>query len=254
MNRESFFCMFSVQDDASLYSVYNDILAAEGSNYPLISKNFVTPNIWRTVIDNKDKLVIDVSTYGVFEEAERRVLIFNSNDNFGVKVIKIENRNKFISLSHRDYLGGVLSLGIKREKLGDFIVKDDICYFPCKEEIALYLINNINTIGNTKVNVNLVNKEAYKLITIDYDDLVIEVPSLRLDAVVSELIKGSRNESAGMIKRGAVLYNYSVSNDKSRVISLNSVVTIRGYGKYKIVDKIGETKKGNIKIYIKKYK
>jgi RNA-binding protein YlmH len=254
MDRDSFFNVFVKTDETCLYSIYNDILSAENSNYPIISKDFLTPNIWGTIIEKKDKLGLDVRSYGVFEEAERRVLFFNSKENFEVSLIKIENRNKFISLSHRDYLGGVLSLGIKREKLGDFILKDNVCCFPCKEEIAAYLSDNIKTIGNTKVNVSLIKKEAFNLITIDYDDLVIEVPSLRIDAVVSELIKGSRGEAVNLIKRGAVLNNYSEVNDKSRSISLNSVITIRGYGKYKVADEIGRTKKGNIKMYIKKYK
>ncbi|MFA6939466.1 MAG: YlmH/Sll1252 family protein [Clostridiaceae bacterium] len=254
MDRDSFFNMFTKTDETDLYSIYNDIISAESNNYPAVSKDFLTPNVWKTIIECKKQLNINVRTYGVFEESERRTLIFNSKGNFGVKLVKIENNNKFISLSHRDYLGGVLSLGIKRQKLGDFILKDNVCYFPCKEEIAEYLSDNIKTIGNTKVKVSLIDKEAVNLLIIDYDDIAIEVPSLRLDSIVSEITKSSRNEGVNLIKRGFVFYNYSEADDKSRMISLNSVITIRGYGKYKIEDEIGKTKKGNIKIYIKKYK
>ncbi|MDV3426793.1 MAG: YlmH/Sll1252 family protein [Bacillota bacterium] len=254
MDKESFFNMFVNQDQTSLYSVFNDVISAETSNYPVISKDFLTPDIWGTILDCKDKLGINAKAYGVFEEAERRVLIFNSKENYGLNLVKVENNNKFISLSHRDYLGGVLSLGIKREKLGDFILKDNICYFPCKEEISDYLSDNIKVIGNTKVNVSLIDKEAVSLVNVDYDDMVIEVPSLRLDSIVSEITKSSRSEGVNLIRRGLVLYNYSEAEDKSRIISLNSVITVRGYGKYKIADEIGKTKKGNLKIYIKKYK
>lgn len=254
MDKESFFNMFFDQDETALYSIFNDIISAESSNYPILSKDFLTPDIWGTIIDRKNKLGINVRTYGVFEESERRVLIFNAKENFGVDLVKIENKNKFVSLYHKDYLGGVLSLGIKREKLGDFILKDNICYFPCKEEISEYLLSNIKTIGNSKVKVSLIDKEAINLISINYDDIVIEVPSLRLDSIVSGITKLSRSNGVNLIKRGSVLYNYSETDDKSRIISLNSVITIRGYGKYKIADEIGKTKKGNIKIYIKKYK
>lgn len=254
MDKESFFNMFACIDETALYSVFNDIISAESSDYPILSKDFLTPDIWGTIIDRKNRLGINVRAYGVFEESERRVLIFNSKENFGVDLVKIENKNKFISLAHKDYLGGVLSLGIKREKLGDFILKDNICYFPCKEEISEYLLNNIKTIGNSKVKVSLIHKEAIKLISIDYDDIIIEVPSLRLDSIVSGITRLSRSDGVNLIKKGSVLYNYSEAVDKSRTINLNSVITIRGYGKYKIADEIGKTKKGNIKIYIKKYK
>jgi RNA-binding protein YlmH len=254
MDRENFFKMFSRLDITSLYGIYNDILSAADSKNPICSKNFLTPDIWAAIIENKVKLGLDVRSLGIFEEAERRVLIFNSDEDFGVDLIKIENRNKFVSLLHKDYLGGVLSLGIKREKLGDFMLKDNICYFPCKKDISEYLLSNIKTIGKTKVSVSLVNNIYSDLISIEYQDLVIEVPSLRLDAVVSEITKLSRSEAVNLIKRGLVLYNYSEISDKSKTADLGRAITIRGYGKYKLEDEIGKTKKGNIKIYIKKYK
>lgn len=254
MEKDSFLKLFKEEEEETLYKVFNSITLSRINKTPICTKEFLTPNIWMKVLEHKDKLDINVLDYGIFEESQRRVLIFNTKEPLGVSLIMINNKSKFNSLNHKDYMGGVLALGIKREKLGDFIVKGNSCLVPCVEDIKEFLISNIETIGNTKVFVEEVKDVLLYRKGIEFEDIVIDIPSLRLDSIVSEITKQSRNDSIKFLNKGLVLINYVKIIDKSKKVDLGSVITIRGYGKYKIVEEIGTTKKGNKRIYIKKYK
>lgn len=172
---------------------------------------------------------------------------------FPVLILEIKNKSNFSKLKHKDYLGAIMSLGVERNKLGDLVLIEDSCYIPVVNEIGSYIISNLNQIGKSPVEIKVI-EDLNKLPSVQFEEIIINVQSLRVDSVVSKLINASRNKAVELIDSGKVFLNYVKSKDKSQDIKFNDRVTIRGTGKFIISNLVGNTKSGKHKILVKKYK
>ena len=157
--------------------------------------------------------------YGGYEEAERKVaIIYPENYNETMleknysKILKIvrvklpeEAKGKY---SHRNYLGGIVKLGLKREKVGDIIVYDEGADIITKEEFSSILKESISSLTRfersiiTQENIQKLSKREIKI-----EQIKIIVPSLRLDNFVSDLAKTSRNKAVQIINQERVFIN-----------------------------------------------
>ena len=220
----------------------------------MFGKNFYTPNIWTWFEKNLCSKDFKVETNGFFEDAERRMISFNNiyENPFPMKLIKIQNTSKFSNLTHRDFLGGILSLGIERNKIGDLLVDENICYVPVHEDIESFIIYNIDKIAKVVCSAEVIDN--IELIPkVNFKEEIILVSSLRIDGVVSKITNVSRSKAVTMIEQGQVLINYVKIKDKSYELKGEERITIRGFGKFIIGNSIGNSKSGKIKIIIKKY-
>ncbi|CEH35466.1 YlmH family RNA-binding protein [Romboutsia lituseburensis] len=171
--------------------------------------------------------------------------------NQGLKFIQIEGNFKFKSVSHKDYLGAILSLGIKREKVGDIIIHDNFCQLIVSEDICDFILINLNKVARNNVRVFEINKSDIIESTPSYKDLSFTVSSHRIDCIISGLYNISRQESIKYINSERVQVDYEKITTPSKEIKDESLISVRGKGRSKIV-KIGElTKKGRIKIEAK---
>lgn len=203
--------------------------------------------------------------YGGFENAERKVLIiypekYNMNmveKNFSkvIKVIRIAlNDEEKGSYTHRNYLGGIVKLGMKREKVGDILVSDDGADILVKEETAETLKQGLGTLTrfeNSKI--ELVELDDLKEQEIKLEELSIIVPSLRLDNFVSDLAKTSRSKAVQIIDSERVFINGQNETKASKQIKLNDVITIRGKGRFVVKEFSGTTRSGRTVVKIEKY-
>lgn len=252
--RERILNYFTDDERDEALNLYERYLLSTNKNITVFGKNFYTPNIWSWFENNLSTKDFKVESNGLFEEAERRMVSFNNvyEIPFPMKLIKIQNTSKFSNLTHRDYLGGVLSLGIERSKIGDFLVDNNACYVPVQEEIESYIMYNIERISKVvcKVesidNLELLPKHSFK-------EEVILVSSLRIDGIVSKITNVSRAKAQAMIEQGHVLINYVKIKDKSYELKGEERITIRGFGKFILGNSVGNSKSGRIKIIIKKY-
>lgn len=160
--------------------------------------------------------------------------------------------NKNYKLSHKDFLGALMSLQIKRELIGDIKVSDGIAEILVHQNCCDFIINNINKVGNVGVLINIVDN-----LTIDtelkFKDISGTIASFRIDNIVALLTKLSRSKAVEIIKSSRVNINYKEILNPSCVVNFGDVVTIRGYGKYIITDRVNETKKGRYYVTIQKY-
>jgi RNA-binding protein YlmH len=191
---------------------------------------------------------------GIFTDSERRMVVFCNEtvEGFPIKLIKITNKSKFTKLEHRDYLGAMMSLGVKREKIGDFVIQGNSCYVAICEDIYEYIINNLTAIGKCPCEI-VEELDFCGLPSIEYKDETIIATSQRLDCIVSSLTNLSRSKAILLINGGKVLLNYEEIVEKDKVVQLGSTITIRGFGKYRIVDIAGNSNSGRLKINVKKY-
>ncbi|WP_072987593.1 YlmH/Sll1252 family protein [Clostridium cavendishii] len=244
--------MFRKESFEEATKLYDKFKIARGKGYTVFTKELYTPDIWKVLEDISDNF-IKIDSYGIFEEAERRIIAFNNYEEcFPLDLIKITVKNKFITLNHRDFLGSIMSLGINRNRIGDLTVKDNTCYLSAHREVTTYLLDNLIKIRNSNCELHIIeNEKDYPKVS--YDAKTINVNSLRLDAVVASIANVSRSEALILLKSGKVLLNYYVQNEKSKDISLKDKITIRGYGKFIVNEYLGSSKSGRLKIEILKY-
>ena len=246
---------YFINDDRNeVLNLYEKYMLSKEKDIPIFGKSFYTPNIWSWFEKNLCSKDFKVETNGFFENAERRMISFNNiyEEPFPMKLIKIKNTSKFSNLTHRDFLGGILSLGIERNKIGDLLVDKNICYVPVYEEIENFITYNIDKISRVVCSVEVI--ENFELLPkVNFKEEIILVSSLRIDGVVSRIANVSRSKATAMIEQGQVLINYVKIKDKSYEFKGEERITIRGFGKFILGNSIGTSKSGRIKIIIKKY-
>ena len=207
-----------------------------------------------------DLSFIYYSLDGGYEMAERKVAGFGSEEMFGyrgafpISVIKVSPvAEKFgEELNHRDYLGSLMNLGIRRDTLGDILIKGKTAFIFCLEEVSEFIIQNLIRIRHTQVSCERVDAVEFEY----RPELACEsypVSSLRFDVIIAAACKLSRKEVLGFFERNEVQRNGRVTTENAVSLNAGDVFSVRGKGKF-ILDSIGgTTKKGKIYINIKRY-
>lgn len=254
LSKEVFIKNFTEDDAKEAIKIYENYKLAYEKDITIFTNSFCPPNIWNFFEKYCKSNDFFIETNGVFEEAERRMISFNNtyNIDYPISVLEIKNKSNFSNLKHKDYLGAILSLGVQRNKLGDIVVKEDKAYLPIVEEISDYVKSNLTQIGKSPVEIKIL----YNLVdipSVEFEEIIINVSSLRLDGIVAKITNISRSKSIEIIDSGKVLVDYVKAKDKSQELVLGSRLTIRGSGKYIIGEIIGKTRSGKQRIIIKKY-
>lgn len=160
----------------------------------------------------------------------------------------------FKNLTHRDFMGGILSLGIDRSVVGDIAVTSESeALVMVHEKIAPYLQTELKKIGRDAVKVEKWEITPTFEIPRQYAEEPIVVSSPRLDGVVKALTGKSRETAADMVRSGLVELEYKQTDNVSAEVKEGMILSIRGFGKYVIGHTSGTTKSGRIRISCKKY-
>lgn len=257
MNKSEFLNRISNEERLTLSNLFDKVNLSMKIQKPVCTNEFYTPDICSNAVAMSDSLGVKASVYGIFEQSERNMMIFSdkaeSYDLFPIKLIKIENKSKFNILQHKDYLGAIMALGIKRNKFGDLIVKDNSCYVAASEDIVSYISNNLDSIGSCTCNIYQLDAVEANIPKIQYEEFNIIVSSLRLDCLISSICNISRNKSVELINKGNVLLNYMIEKQKDCSVPYGTTLTIRGYGKFKMFSNEGVTAKNRVKVLMKKF-
>ncbi len=201
---------------------------------------------------------------GGFETAERAMLLFypdkleplikeeKINFNEWVKVIRITLPNEMEGqYEHRNYLGAIIKLGIKREMIGDILVDEKGADIIVHYDILSFLLMNLPSLTRfQKAKIEEVPLQEIKKLEIKKEEFTITVSSMRLDNIVAELAKCSRSKALELLEQERVFINYEQATKPTKEIKPNDRITIRGKGRFFIIDVIGNTKKGKILIKV----
>lgn len=253
MDKKYFLNFMKEMDEGKLIKLWGDIKLSESIDYPIVTTEFYPPGIW-SKLNNINGMTF--LTKGLTGDSEKKVIIIIPKNysgeipDFNLVYFKINGKNKFKNLLHKDFLGTIMSLGIKREILGDLIVKDNISYGVIFQE-NYKIVENIDRISNVPVKVEIAKEEEVP--KTNFKKIIITVSSLRLDSVISGIKNISRQRGADEIIKGNVMVNYVISKEKSLEIKEDDILSIRKFGKFKIGDEISVNKKGKIRISIKEY-
>ena len=193
--------------------------------------------------------------WGGFEEAQRVMLgIFPGapeREDFPFTAVTFLFR-KEDKLTHRDFLGSLMALGIQRETLGDILVEEGRCVLFAQNEIAGYILSQCQKIGRTGVRVAPGAQAPYP-VGMGKQEIRAVVASERVDCVVGALTKCSRSQSLELIRAELVTHNYAVGRSASQEVRGGDIISVRGKGKFRVLALEDQTKKGRLVLQAEKY-
>lgn len=243
------------------------ILVSKTEDLFRLCEKYATPR-FSDFLDGREQLTIrenvvfpfdyNVMFFGGFDDAEKQIMgVFPQwtepeQTEFPIICLKVVG-GYTRKLTHRDYLGTVMSLGIAPQKVGDIVVCDDFAYVLLHSDVAEYVADNLHKIGNQGVKVELI--ENLSVITIErkYKTIGAVCAAPRLDAVVGAAANISRAQSAALINAGKVKLNHRITEKVSETIKEGDLLSIRGYGRFLVHSFDGETRKMRLHITLKQY-
>lgn len=158
---------------------------------------------------------------------------------------------KYHRITHRDVLGAIMNLGIKRDVIGDIIVDETRIYIYVEDEMQRYLMQHLTQIKRCTINLKLYEGEVIRQEHIHYQERVVS--SLRADVIVACIANVSREKAKNLIKGGKVKVDQVVLEDYDYLCNNNSTISIRGYGRFVLCDLAKKTKKDRLLVQIGKY-
>lgn len=198
---------------------------------------------------------VDYTLFGGYPNSTRAFIFLGTDINFDKVPIRplLICTNQGNTLSHRDYLGSLMGLGIKRECVGDilFIENGQVVVFV-REEISGYIISELKSVGSTSVSVAEYTGDTSMFYSKTVE-LKFNVSSLRIDNIVSSIVCCSRSDAVLLITSDKVLINHLSVKKPSCNISNDDIISIRGKGKYIYKGISGTTRKGNLIISVLHY-
>lgn len=215
--------------------------------------NFLDENEASIVEDLCNKNHVNYYYNGGIDNSDRnRYLLSNydvSDDDFKIIVYKVDYNKRYYSIEHKHVLGTIMSLGIKRETIGDIVITDnkDI-YFACTEEISRFIESELEFINRAKIELFKIDYKISNVIR--YEEKEILSSSYRLDGIISGVYNISRNKSLELIKEGLVYINHINNMNVSHNVSENDEINVRHYGKFKVDKLISTTRSGRYKIKV----
>ncbi|MBR5587152.1 MAG: hypothetical protein IKW02_04235 [Clostridia bacterium] len=223
----------------------------DSGNYCLFSP-FLSPDIFPDV-----KSIAGTCLFGGYPDAERCVAAFlpdymsGEDADWPISLLVITPTDGK-TYSHRDYLGSLMGLGIKRQVLGDLMVSEGKAYLFCLESIEEFIMNNLTGVSGARVTVEKAESLGM-LPERQYEEVCGTVASERLDCVVALAAKTSRTKAAEFISAGFVMVNSRETDKVTYIMKTGDRFSIRGKGKFVYDGAKGSTKKGRTVAVLRKY-
>jgi len=190
---------------------------------------------------------ISYRLYGGYDGAERCISAFGydlEDAEFPISIIKAEPASpKFADkLSHRDFLGSLMGLGIKREVLGDIVIADNIGYIFCLSTIAEYIVRELSKVCHTIVRCSIVYKLPDSAVKKPETEQLVTA-SERLDVITSAVYNLSRSAVKELFVARKIYVNSRLFENFSYIPKTNDIVSVRGKGRFVYNGVLGKTKK-----------
>ncbi len=203
---------------------------------------------------------IRYTAFGGAEGCERIMLRFGDADELGyempfpIRLIKAEPKSaKYAdALTHRDFLGAILNLGIERSTVGDILIRDSIGYIFLKEDIADYVKDSLVKVKHTDMLTSFID-ELPDGTFFKTEKMRILLSGERIDASVAKVFSLSREDAQALMKRGLVFVNGSVCESNSYTPKPGDTVSVRGHGRFIYCGISGTSRKGKLAVDIELY-
>ena len=249
--------------DELLLAQFEDKINQAADRYMLTAGDFLDTHQRKIAEDfcKSRKLPVRVMFYGGYEEAERCMPFFlpayiepGTDDRPPMetaemlRVVRVTAPKGSRRLTHRDYLGSLLALGLEREVTGDILVRDDGADIIVKAEIADFIDINYNKAGRTNLTVQVLPVSGLDKGELNIIQKHDTVASLRLDNVVASAFALSRAKAAEAINRGIVSVNSMEAMKVDMEIREGDKITVRGRGKAVLSETGGVSRKDRTRV------
>ena len=206
------------------------------------------------------KTRLGASLFGGYENAERKIAVFGSEEAFGytedapIACLKIEPlMQKYAdTLTHRDFLGSVTGLGLERDVTGDIIIHENVGYVFCLENIADFIMQNLTKVRRTDVKCTRVPSPPVETLALP-EERAFFVASERADAVIAAIYGFSRSECQKLFGQKLVFIDSKLCENPDARIPEGATVSVRGSGRFVYMGISKTTKKGRLCISARVY-
>ena len=189
--------------------------------------------------------------FGGAEGCERQILRFGSEElcgydqPFPIAILRIAPLSaKFAEpLTHRDYLGSLMALGMERELLGDIAVRKDAAYLFCEERAASYIVENYVQARNTSLSCERI-PELPEGALFETKRMLVQVASQRVDALAAHVFKMSRSDAQALFPAGKIFISGRLCESPGHTPKPGDVISVRGFGRFRYVGVESLSKKG----------
>lgn len=248
-----------ITDDDVIFKMRRllDHIQSSLKNHSIIETDFFDPyeRITAESILNRF-LNLSYKYDGGMDKTERRCIViypeYIDEQDIASPVAYLKLEGQLDKLSHKDYLGAVLGLGITREKIGDILLYDDYTIIVVKKEVKDYILMNFEKAGSQNIRITETVGEGLQYPELDFIELSKFVSSLRLDSYLSAAYNISRSESRELIRSESVKVNWGKTTKADHSLDTGDVISVRGKGRTVLQEIGGRSKKGRINLKIRK--
>jgi RNA-binding protein YlmH len=200
------------------------------------------------------------TAFGGADGAERVIIRFGSEEEldysqpYPISTLKIEPLSQKYAerLTHRDFLGAIMNLGIERDTLGDIVIIDNVGYLFAKEDIAAYLAESLTKVRRTdvktSVTADLPEGELYRT-----ERRSVQANGERLDALVAKVFSLSREEAQSLFKKRLVFADGREIDSSSYTPKEGERISVRGHGRFIYLGTRSLSKKGKLNVAVEIY-
>ena len=203
---------------------------------------------------------VQLKLFGGYDGAERRRAIiapeyrYLDDEPEGIALIRVSGGTQgHLELDHGDYLGAMLGLGMKRDRIGDLHVHDEHCDCLVAEEIADYINVHLRQVHRVHVLTDILPLTELRIAAPELEEMNLSVASLRLDGIASDVYRISRSKIVDPIRAGRCRINWKAEEDPSSPLKEGDVVSFQGLGRFKVLGVEGTTKKGRVRVKIGRF-
>jgi RNA-binding protein YlmH len=235
-----------------------DLAEIVARNHKYKVSEFLDPygfSIAETIAAHYDlKLLSD----GGYLGAERVKAAFLAEDfpgkaDFGLKAIQAVWDFRYYHLSHRDLLGALMGLGIKREVLGDIVMTGEACQIVVDNTMACFVMENFTQAGSAPISLSEIPLTDIVPRVEKVKEIKTTLASLRLDVVAAAGFGVSRSKMADDIAADKIKVNWQEAKSSSQSVKAGDIISMRGRGRVEVCEIFGQTKKGRTSVLLKRF-
>lgn len=245
-------------EEREMLTLLNSKFEQASNNYYAVLTDFLNPREQKMIESlSGDYPDITVAYYGGGNNSERerlRALLLpeyfeHTADDFEITVFEVSYPDKFVTLSHRNLLGAIMSIGVDRGIIGDIVNGDTIQFAvasPFKELFQTELVK----IKNAPLKLTEIPHGEFIDAAVNMKPVAILSSSYRLDSIVSLVLKEGRAKSKERVEKEKVKVNHSIVDEPSFIIETGDIISVRGFGRFVVTEQIAETKKGKYRLEV----
>lgn len=232
ISKSQFLYALDARHNIMFAHIFDMAIQSEKYSAPVYG-DFLSENSISELSRRTQHLPLQPVLFGGFDGAERQMVAFipeYEEASFPISALRLTSP-RLKGLTHRDFLGSILGLGIKREKCGDIIINGECAYILLADEIASYAQNSLTKVGREGVKAQIVPLSEVEVPEKSFKPVTGTVSSLRLDAVISLFCGKGRSKSCDLISGGMVFVNGICSQKCDMRLSDGDIISLRGKGK-----------------------